>query len=130
VERALDSSAVGGGGGKGGLRSAGVFVGRGLHEWRDARLIVGGWRADEKAPYQSSEERKAVVSGGGRDKGGAAPVAPAQACLLDLRGEHRARTWGMWFLEPESGGSVLGLAFAFSTPLPQATTYLFYYLLY
>ena len=109
IERALDEQLRGSGsslqtraGDKGG-----IFVGRGLHEWRGARLVLGEWRADVAAPYQGSVERHGVSTSG--------EERPAQTCALDVRGEAHARTWGMWFVEPECAGRMERLNCAFST---------------
>ena len=119
VELAL-SQGVGadgeGGGGRGGGREVGrlngrVFVGRGLHEWKNARLIVGEWRADDTAPYQSVQERDAV---GGKGVGGEGMMI-TQTVDLYVHAEDGSRIWGLWFMEPESGGSFDGVTCAYTT---------------
>ena len=108
VERALDAHLGLSGRGVGGKGvGGGGFVGRGLHEWKEARLVVGEWRADEQRPFQAAEARPAVNAS--QNQG------PEQTCALHLRAEAGARTWGMWFTEPESGGSLTRLSCAYST---------------
>jgi hypothetical protein len=118
VELALSQGvgADGEGGGRGGAREVGrvngrVFVGRGLHEWKNARLIVGEWRADDTAPYQSAQGRDAV---GGKGMGGEGMMM-TQTVDLHVHAEDGSRTWGLWFMEPESGGSFDGVTCAYTT---------------
>ena len=125
VELALENraSGEGGAGGQGQkeLVAGEVFVCRGMHEWKQARLIVGGWRADRSKPYESCDERHAtghtaeVRGDGGADERGS--MAPPQEYNLNIRAEADARTWGLWFLEPESGGSFRNLSCACSMEL-------------
>jgi hypothetical protein len=149
AERPSGEGMAAGKGGNGAVRGGSVYVGRGLHEWKQARLIVGGWRADPDKPYQglfrvclglvggwradpdkpyeSREGRLATVQdavegggdGGSGDGGaeGRGLRAPPQEFALHVRAEQDARTWGLWFLEPESGGSVQGLLCGYSMEL-------------
>jgi hypothetical protein len=127
AERPSGEGMAAGKGGNGAVRGGSVYVGRGLHEWKQARLIVGGWRADPDKPYESREGRLATVQdavegggdGGSGDGGaeGRGLRAPPQEFALHVRAEQDARTWGLWFLEPESGGSVQGLLCGYSMEL-------------
>lgn len=83
-----------------------VLVGSGRHEWNGARIVVGGWRADPEFPYQGVLPSDDDEADAGPKKDGVAE--------LRLRGEAGggARLWGMWFMEPESRGELVGVTCA------------------
>jgi hypothetical protein len=85
-------------------RNRRVYVGSGKHSWDGDRLVVGGWRADEKQPAEGTYP------------------SPGAMHSLNVTGEPQARMWGMWVLEPRASGSFEGVMLAFKTDFEDRAT--------
>lgn len=84
-----------------------VYVGEGRHSWDGSRLIVGGWRAEERCPEEGTYPR-------GEDA----------EHTLAVGGDLHARMWGMWVLEPHARGEFAGVTLAHAAaPGPSEPTF-------